>query len=478
MSWTHRIRYLVLGLALVGGLALLPTHAARADSQCANHCVMLIEVNGLENKDVTPQSTPFLWALAHPGKTNASATPALTGRSGWMWQASRGILSSSNAASTASLLTGGFPEETGVPADEYIDRFDKTPNKLMRLGDPGDAGAITTGTAQTLIYSATQADVKTATFIGDPALRTIVDGGNVNIADAKAPTPGDATYTWYPAGQAGTQDGNGDPKLCPAPNAQDSAGGGSGTPTTPSGPPICPANDLQTMKEMSDYLTGTTGGNISLTYAYLAELGIAKQHNGNAQASSGSPSAAGGPPSSGGTPSVAQALQDTDAAIAQFVASYQTARGDQWKNTVMMVVGNHGYELTPTSQRVPQPDPSQPGGVDPKGDLATYVAASATAKTADTNSALLIPQGSMATIYYTDTAHPEKKAETLADLRDKLLTNVNATPPCKNDPGGTGQCIAEVLYVNPADVPADHPEYGLTHQHPSWRQQMLSYKAC
>src|SRR5436190_8627750 len=116
-------------LALLGAVAaFVGTQTARAGSEaCAPYCVVLIEVDGLEAKDVTPQTTPFLWALAHPdsAQTSTATSPttatefdpaaadsiALSGRNGWIWQAPRGAMTTSTAASTAALLTGGYPQQ-------------------------------------------------------------------------------------------------------------------------------------------------------------------------------------------------------------------------------------------------------------------------------------------------------------------------------------------------------------------------------
>ena len=49
-------------------------------------CVILIEVDGLEPKDVTPETTPFLWELAHPCEGQQIDE---TARAGWTWQAPR-----------------------------------------------------------------------------------------------------------------------------------------------------------------------------------------------------------------------------------------------------------------------------------------------------------------------------------------------------------------------------------------------------
>ena len=58
----------VLSLALVGALPAGRARAAGPLGTCGSSpskpCVVLVSVDGLEPKDVNPQQTPFLWALA------------------------------------------------------------------------------------------------------------------------------------------------------------------------------------------------------------------------------------------------------------------------------------------------------------------------------------------------------------------------------------------------------------------------------
>src|SRR4051812_39532392 len=70
-------------------LARLDARAATGEV-CVPTCVILIQVDGLEPKDVTPQSTPYLWGLAHPQAAGTSSfAGALANRSGFVWQAPR-----------------------------------------------------------------------------------------------------------------------------------------------------------------------------------------------------------------------------------------------------------------------------------------------------------------------------------------------------------------------------------------------------
>ena len=516
---SSRKRLALLAVAAMGALAtgFATSGPAHAVGGCSPRCVILIEVNGLQPQDVTPQTTPFLWALAHPSSSTYGSVP-LSGRAGWMWQAARGVTASSNAAATEALLTGGFPEENGIPADTYIDRSAGTgSHQLYQLGaDPncqGGAGVpcgnlAASSVADTIIHDTGPNGGSTlgvATFIGDPALATIVNGQNGGPQNG-AVQAGDADHSWYPASS-----NDGDPRLCPPTDATAAAASGA-TQAPPT--PVCPADDLQTMNTATQFLD--PGPNITLTYIYLAELGIAKQYNGvvNANSTAYAPGAASGSgatgpvgPSGSPPPSVGQALSDLDFSIAQFVAQYNSQRGGDWSNTVMMIVGNHGYELTPQNQRVPDPysdpanspstassaggnpDPNVPYG-DSTPDLSEYVTGLANSITKTTDSAMLIPQGSMATVYYNPTNKtalndPTLRANVLAALRADLLgtgkdaagvPQVNGDSRCQQS--SAGGCVSEVLYVNPTDAPAGHPELAIANKHPSWRQDTVNLKSC
>src|SRR3954469_347356 len=128
VSMRHARRAVVAAAALALAVVLLWPHVQRADAgdEVCTPCVVVIEVDGLEAKDVTPQTTPFLWALAHSGRglnaaadTNlspvalgAAQVPGIGGRNGFIWQAARGVMTATTAASTASLLTGGYPGQS------------------------------------------------------------------------------------------------------------------------------------------------------------------------------------------------------------------------------------------------------------------------------------------------------------------------------------------------------------------------------
>ena len=150
----HRL-YIAVSIALlVAAVVGVQVQRAAAGVEVCTPCVVLIEVDGLEAKDVKPDTTPWLWALAHSGdhaltSTNtlqqdqaaiaAAQSPALSSnRNGFAWQAARGVMSASTAAGTTSLLTGSYPEQSDVPADEYDSRFDNgtvgTTSKHYLLG--------------------------------------------------------------------------------------------------------------------------------------------------------------------------------------------------------------------------------------------------------------------------------------------------------------------------------------------------------
>src|SRR5260370_22242795 len=112
---------------LLASVAGTVDSANAAASSCGNNgqhrCVILIQVNGLEPKDITRQNTPFLWSLAHSGDgqndPQAANYPPLAQRNGWAWQAARGVMSTGDGPATESLLTGDTAEQSGAPADLF-----------------------------------------------------------------------------------------------------------------------------------------------------------------------------------------------------------------------------------------------------------------------------------------------------------------------------------------------------------------------
>jgi hypothetical protein len=445
-------------LAVAGALLAGATARAAAGPCGQGYCVVMIEVNGLTPQDVTPQSTPFMWALAHPDEPNSGAqvpnqvlTPQGSNvqRAGWIWQAPRGVMSASNAAATASLLTGLHPENSGVPANEF---HDSSGWKAIW----GDANASTssaehpapvTSSKGTTILSLVQQSASSGqslakAYVGDPALFKLATD---NADDCqKGASDSSAVAGWRPGSPQETMTcpnvtlGQGDPALCPPPPADNP----SAASTT-----ACPADDAQTMSAATNDLTAPGGSNLQLSYIYLAELGIVKQRSGNVQA----------------------ALSDTDQAIANYVTSYaqQSATSAKWNNTVLMIVGNHGYESTPQVLRVPNPqDQTQ------TTSLVDYI------KSIGAGSVEVVPQGSTALVYYTGNASdPAKRDSVLKSIRQQVLAlNGNPNmPQCSppqapaSDPSGTapGQCVDDVVYTSPNALDGGDANT-VAAKHPTW----------
>src|SRR5688500_14802461 len=122
-----RLIICLLTAALVAAAA--PAARAATAGHCtvgeARACVLLVEVDGLEPQDVTPTTTPFLWALAHPEDAIESdpvgaVGAALGDRTGYIWGAARGVMQAGTAPATAALLTGSEPLGAGIPSDEFL----------------------------------------------------------------------------------------------------------------------------------------------------------------------------------------------------------------------------------------------------------------------------------------------------------------------------------------------------------------------
>jgi hypothetical protein len=454
----------VLCLLCSFAVARQESRAATSDG-CTPTCVILIEVDGLEPKDVTQATTPYLWALAHPQVAgNSSPGGALNGRSGWIWQAPRGVVSTGNASATASLLTGAYPEFSGVPSDDFYDPKG-TPDVHQRLGAGGfgdqtfnltttdpdhspvdQAGPVQSPGVDTLIdaIDATYGRSAVGVFLGDPAL--------AGVAHAKS---SDAASFWYPPGD--TQGGNtsdtpsrqftGDPRLCPIPRYPGDSGSQGGQPD----PSACPADDYTTLSKAQTDLTSNP--DIGFAFIELAELGMAKRRAGDTDVSPDN-----------APPQPAEALADTDAAIASFVEQYaQNASQGKWAKTVVMVVGSHGYQTTPLAARVP--DPVNAGNA--TRDLSDYVHDFAPPGV-EPGDLVLVPQGTMATIYYkpdSNSIDPVKRAAALQKVKEDLMNRVS--PACRDFNPALGLCIKEVDYVDkstlgtPDTVDAKHPTWHL-----------------
>jgi hypothetical protein len=473
-------------LGTVWALAWGPREAGAEDAACSPTCVILIQVDGLEPKDVTQATTPYMWALAHPTGVPGSA---LSNRAGWIWQAPRGVAATGTAPATASLLTGAYPEKTGVTGDDFYGPLSATDTFVhQRLGSGGFGdtpadGAQDADVAQPVrplnidtIFNALHTQSRdAAVFLGD---RGLADMTNANTDET--------SVHWFPPGDNKNGEKNasyvdsqftGDPRLCPVPRYPDRARGAPDQPRDERGfnPQFCPANDMTTLhKAYSDLVGQANSKKVAFTFIHLAEYGAAKRLVGDPRVAD--PKTA--------PPQPPQALSDTDAAIATFVERYGSAspqRDSRWDHTVLMIVGSHGYEVTPASNRVPDAgdptaDVTNQGPVtiaDPKRDLSDFVAkfhrpaVSPDTPAVTPGSLRLVPQGTMATIHYT--GDPDARATALKAIKEELerpATAANSTnAACQTkSPGAQSPCIEQVLYVDDK-LAKDHPTWHLeTHE--------------
>jgi hypothetical protein len=450
---------LALGVAVLAGLTALALRSgptARAAGAACTPCVILIQVDGLEPKDVTPQTTPYLWALAHP-KLAGNSVPggALAGRSGFVWQAPRGVVTTGTAPATASLLTGAYPEKAGVTADEFYGPTADASLAHLRLGAdgfgdrpesalPDHADAIGAPAVDTVLGAAAET-TKVAAFLGDPGVAGVAAASSAETYWFPPGTPANANE---PASAKESDDQTtGDPRLCPIPRYPD--GGQQATPDQRAfDPHYCPANDLTTTNKAFTDLSNPKYANVGLTFIHLAELGAAKRLAG--RNSSVVPNTA--PP-----PDPGQALADADHAIATFVEHYVSdpVLGDKWKQTVLMVVGSHGYQTTPASHRAP--DIANP--TDQTKDLSDYVKAF--------NSDLtLVPQGTLATVYYKQGGDGPTRAAALKAIKDELAGKLDAACEARVPTTDHSGCLAGIHYVD-KDTPGTDDT--LATKHPTWR---------
>jgi Type I phosphodiesterase / nucleotide pyrophosphatase len=482
------------GRAAIGAVAVvcalwtlaLVKHDARAATEdgCNPTCVILIQVDGLEPKDVTQQTTPYLWSLAHPQVAgNPLPGGALADRSGFIWQAPRGVMSTGTASATASLLTGAHPERSGVPSDDFYDPTDGH----QRLGaggfgdqnladDPGvspdGAGPVGSSGVDTLVDAVKQSGGDVAVFLGDAAL--------ARVAHAD-----DAAAHWYPPGQDKTtssspdQKFTGDPRLCPIPRYPADTAPQGDQDHSPN-PSACPADDATTMNKAASDLTNLSStGSVAFTFIHLAELGVAKRQANISNDPNNSP------------PQPPQALADTDAAIATLAEQYARSKQDKWAKTVLMVVGSHGYQTATPAHRVPDPaavssDPNN--ATNATRDLSDYVQAFAATKNGANvvraGELTLVPQGTLATIYYNVTQtdeskiDPARRADALAAIKADLERpptdsgSVNAAC-ARVDPQPDSSlrgCIREVDYLD-AKTPGTSDTVDA--RHPSWHLDAL-----
>jgi type I phosphodiesterase/nucleotide pyrophosphatase len=460
---------LLLGLALRNG----DTAVGAEGDGCTPTCVILIQVDGLEPKDVTQETTPYLWLLAHPNLQGQNIPGgALAQRSGWIWQAPRGVVSTGTAPATASLLTGGFPEKSGVPADDFYGPNEQGQIARQRLSAGGfgdtphtEAGSdvaepVNSLAVDTLVGIVRDTGGDAAVFLGDPGLAKMTEASSQGSPHWFP--PGDEASSTYPEGQF-----TGDPRLCPIPRYPD---GGAVLPGQQPAeenfnPSHCPANDLTTTNKAMNDLKQSASEGVGFTFIHLAELGAAKRLAADTDVDNPQPDDPN--PTLPHPPQVPQALSDMDEAIATFAEQYAQNKPAKWQKTVLMVVGTNGYQRTPISHRIP--DPENPGGVsgDPSvRDLSDYVAEF---NGAPPGSLTLVPQGTMATIYYGlgGKGDESSRRESLDAIKLALMGDVNAA--CRQQNDNLGNCIRHVYYVDKdtPDTPDTAPKsWHLDARHP------------
>lgn len=488
----HRPRRQVLALA--GALALLAgvggASIAGAQGQTCGPgnqaCVILIQVDGLEAQDVTLEKMPFTWALAHPGPLTpeGAIAAALGERDGWIWEASRAAMTAGVGANTVSLLTGGYPQQHGVPSDEFykvtqvppdeksgakLPTFPGSGSEPFRLeSDPDDlntvdreaspfSGEIVTDGTQTLLHLVDDEGGKPAAFVGDPDLGKLLE--DAVGTDDRFWAPGtqsadtnDQQY-WDPAGYP----------YCDTRRE-----------LNPFEPPVvdhqaqylrsCAVRDEVVLRKAFDVLsTASQGGDSRLAYIELAEVGHIKRLTTDPQA-------------------IESALIQTDFALAEFFNRYTSPQSavtsQKWANTVVFLVGSGGYE--PAENFVRDPDSTLQDG----GDLAGIVKNHPASRCGNDESCFrLVPQGSVATVYYRQGSFTGKEdaenptathLKRVQQLRKDIL-DLNGDTACaatatETDLGVVGprDCIEEVLYMRPELAPAGQKNLTVEAQHPDW----------
>ena len=401
------------GMALVAALAALAVVAATAHASaedCPNGCVLLIEVNGLEPGDVSRERTPFLWALAHPNQSGtddvegAAYEAALGDRNGFMWQAARSPMTAGSGPAAASLLTGANPDVHGMVADEMLDLESEPTNPpVRRLRPPAEqdaAGGVATPIDQISARTSTLfelvseqsegAEPEVWAFFGDPSIGTLFSEDRPYLDRSWSPSAAD-----------------GDASLCPLPRTAPDAGSAGASEAAALAQRACPARDARTLSAAFDAITRGTK-TPRLMYIHLAELGRVKQLDGE--------------------PEAVSTLGQIDAALAAFIEGLSTHPNTRpgFRETLVVVTGNHGYEPTPLENRVPHPS-------DADGDFATFVSAQA-----PPGKAWFVGQGTIGTLYW-----PSATADELTALTGKIK--------------GACECIEEVVPVS-----------SLTQLHATW----------
>ncbi|HEX2085125.1 MAG TPA: alkaline phosphatase family protein [Solirubrobacteraceae bacterium] len=392
-------------------------------------CVILVEVDGLEPGDVSATGTPFLWALAHPSSRGLSDPQGtvydgvLQDRNGFMWHAGRAPMTAGTATATASLLTGAGADQHGIVADEFMDAASPiSPPEAHRLRPASDAGggeavAIKLGVDSLfeLATNSTSAPNPEAwAFIGNPALALMLD------EPLQLPGVG---QKWSPTAGSGS-----DPALCPLPRRLPTLGEGTGEQVEGLPQRDCPARDGVTLQRafsaMSEHPASKTP---LLAYIHLAELGRTKQLHGDAEA--------------------AKTLEHLDAALAAFVEGLAThpETSGAWARTLLVVTGNHGYEPTPVDRRVPHPDPERVD--DPRYDFSDFLVDALPGENRET---ILVPQGTIGTVYAPADATPEELTALATLVEDKADEGCQAL--------AQEDCVAEVA-----------PVASLAELHSTWR---------
>jgi Type I phosphodiesterase / nucleotide pyrophosphatase len=435
---------LLLSLALLAGsvaAARLPSAAAQEGGGCP--CVVLIEVDGLEPKDIRPELTPVLWEMSHP---QGGQIWGGSGRAGWTWQAPRASMAASTASNAAALLTGGYAEQTGVPGDEFMAdggmvRMQAQEQENIKRLDEGDLFA---ESLLDLVPGGTDDQKASAAFVGNPALGGLI-GAN-----------GDADpLRWAPANDDAQNPPS--PAYCDIPRE---------APSSPDAgfQPACSATDMVTLnKAVTELNAAAKAPKVAFTYIHLAELGVVKRSEGDTAGPSEDPNSESGQ-------GVPHALAQLDAALGTFVTRYRdSARAPitaaKFPGTFFMLTGNHGYDATPQNNRVPSGDGES-------ADLETYV---------ESNGRLeFVPQGSLGVVYATD-RELTRRREALQGLRTKLRNGGDVENACvsagaapADGPDERGGCIKEILYMRenllPAGVTdAEKKKLLLPLAHPSWR---------
>lgn len=442
-------------LALLGSLTLWQGGASAQQGgpkNCVNDanppCVMMIQIDGLEATDVTPDNTPVLWSLAHPDGDGdddgtpevppASGTPLGAGRNGWIWQAPRASMSAGLAANAASFLIGGYAEQTGIPSDELFIESERarlggadTPadTETQEIGSGDLGGASVLRLVKEQFGDPADGDAETAAFIGDPNLGKMIVGDQADSDEVD--------HGWYPTPQGPGAPAPQNPALCDIPRDPFSAPVGVDGQHR-----ACAADDAQTLAQAFQDLNANP--NVLLSYIELAELGRVKRASSQVD----SPGA------------ITSALHDMDAALGAFLNAYanpaNAVTSAKWPNTVVMITGTSGYEQTLPTMRVPDPD-------DEGQDLAHHVAEFSQ------NNLELVSQGTVATVYPVgnfgqgdspDAPSPEHRQAVQA-LKAELETN-------QGNACGAEGCIAEVLYTRPELTPDGTAAGTVAEAHPDW----------